>query len=196
MTLRALIPLKRLTLAKSRLAGVLSPAERRQLALAMASHVIEVVSRQVDEAILLATEPVAAFSHIPLMLDAADGLNDSLQRAAQELNARPGDGLLVVFADLPLLEPADVTALIAASAGGLAIAPDRLGVGVNAVGYRQPLDLQFCFGPDSRRRFEAEARRLGRAPMLVERSGLGLDIDDETSLSIYQRLLGLPALSS
>jgi 2-phospho-L-lactate guanylyltransferase len=189
MTLRALIPLKRLSLAKTRLAGVLSPAERRRLALTMATHVIEVVGRQVDDVILLATEPVAELSHVRLMLDAADGLNAAIGCAATELDARPGDGLLVVFADLPLLEAAELADLIAASAEGLAIAPDRLGVGVNAVGFRQPLDLEFCFGPNSRRRFEAEARRLGRPPILVERPGLALDIDDAESLALYVRKL-------
>jgi 2-phospho-L-lactate/phosphoenolpyruvate guanylyltransferase len=90
-----------------------------------------------------------------------------------------------VFADLPLLESDDLADLIAASARGVAIAPDRFGVGVNAVGFRQPLDLAFCFGPDSCRRFQAEARRLDQPAVLVERPNLGLDIDDGASLSIY-----------
>jgi 2-phospho-L-lactate guanylyltransferase len=41
----ALLPLKRFSAAKQRLAGVLSPAERRSLVLAMASDVLDTLSR-------------------------------------------------------------------------------------------------------------------------------------------------------
>lgn len=195
MTLRALIPLKPLSLAKSRLAERLSADERRALALSMARHVIAVVSGEVDETILLVGEPMAEFSGLRVMIDAGDGLNASIACAAAALNARPGDGLLVVFADLPLIAADEVRALIAASAEGLALAPDRLGVGTNAVGFRQPLDLTFQFGPDSFGRFQAEARRLGLPAVAVERPGLGLDIDDEESLALYVGEAGLAATS-
>jgi 2-phospho-L-lactate guanylyltransferase len=102
---------------------------------------------------------------------------------------RPGDRLLVVFADLPLLDDGDLAALLGACVDGFAIAPDRLGVGVNAVAFTQPLAVDFCFGPDSRRRFEAEARRLARPPIVVQRAGLALDIDDEASLTLYRQQL-------
>jgi 2-phospho-L-lactate guanylyltransferase len=189
MTVRALVPLKRLSAAKSRLADVLAADERRRLALSMAVHVVAVVRRAVDEAILLTPEPVPELGDIPMILDAEDGLNANIAYGARLMDARLGDVLLVVFADLPLLEAGDVAALIAAAGQGIAIAPDRLGVGVNAVGFRQPLDLDFGFGPGSRRRFEAEAQRLGRPAILVERPGLALDIDDADSLSLYAQRL-------
>jgi 2-phospho-L-lactate guanylyltransferase len=185
MTLRALVPLKALSLAKSRLADVLPPDERRRLVLSMAEHVLAVVREAVDETILLATQPIPELGDVPMLLDTADELNANLERAVQSLAARPGDGVLVVFADLPLLDRDDMAALIAASAQGLAIAPDRLGVGVNAIGFRPPLALNFCFGPGSRQGFEAEAARLGRRAVLVERPGLALDIDDAESLALY-----------
>lgn len=186
MTTRALIPLKRLDEAKSRLAPVLPAAERRALVLQMVRHVIGVVRGQVDEAVLLATEPVVELGDIPALFDAADGLNASIASAVRSLNAAVGDVVLVVFADLPLLTPGDIAALVEAGAEGFAIAPDRLDVGVNAVGFRMPLDVDFCFGPDSRRRFEAQARSLGRAPIFVRRPSLGLDIDDADSLALYR----------
>ncbi len=190
MTLRALIPLKALGAAKSRLAPAVSAGDRRALALAMARHVVDVVSARVDETILLVSEPMAEFAGLRVMIDAGADLNASLACAAAALDARPGDGLLVVFADLPLLAADEVRDLIAASARGLALAPDRLGVGTNAVGLRQPLDLAFRFGPDSFRRFQDEARRLGVPAVPVERPGLALDIDDGESLEIYLRRCG------
>jgi 2-phospho-L-lactate guanylyltransferase len=186
MSVRALVPLKRLSEAKSRLAAALPAAERRRLVLDMAAHVLGVVRAHVDETFLLTTELVSELGPVPELLDEADGLNPSLARAARRLDARAGDRLLVVFADLPLVSAGDLDALAAAAERGFAIAPDRHGVGVNAVGFRQPLDVDFCFGPDSRHRFEAEARRLGQTPVLVQRPGLGLDIDDADSLALYR----------
>jgi 2-phospho-L-lactate guanylyltransferase len=189
MTVRAIIPLKRPSASKSRLAGVMSPDERRRLALAMAAHVIEAARRVVDEVVLLTPEPIAELADVVTLLDAVEGQNPALDHAARRIGARAGDSLLVMLADLPLLAPAEVAALAAAGAQGLAIAPDRHAVGVNAVAFSQPLDLRFCFGPGSRRGFEAEAARLGRLTITVERPGLALDVDDAESLALYRHSL-------
>jgi 2-phospho-L-lactate guanylyltransferase len=197
MTTRALIPLKRLDEAKSRLAPVLPAAERRALVLQMVRHVIGVVRGGVDEAVLLATEPVPELGDIPALFDAAEGLNASIASAVRSLNAARGDVVLVVFADLPLLAAADIAALVEAAAQGFAIAPDRLDVGVNAVGFCMPREVQFRFGPGSRQLFEAEATRLGLAPVFVRRPNLALDIDDGESLALYRARAGaaFPAAS-
>jgi 2-phospho-L-lactate guanylyltransferase len=191
MTIRAIISLKRPSEAKSRLSGVMSDDERLHLALDMAAHVIAVARASVDEVLLMTPEPIAAFSDVPTLLDPAEGLNASLGLAVRRPPARAGDTLVVLHADLAVLEPADVAALVEASSTGLAIAPDRHGMGVNAVAFRQPLDIDFRFGPGSRRAFEAEAARLGRDPILVERPGLALDIDDADSLALYRRGLAV-----
>jgi 2-phospho-L-lactate guanylyltransferase len=189
MSVRAIVPLKRPSEAKSRLAGAMSDEARRRLALAMAAHVIAVARTVVDEVFLLTPEPIAAFEGVPALFDAAEGLNASLDQAALRLPALPGDTLVVLHADLAVLEPADVAALVEAAARGVAIAPDRHATGVNAVAFRPPLDLRFCFGPGSRAGFEAGAVRLGRDPILVERPGLALDVDDAESLALYRQRL-------
>jgi 2-phospho-L-lactate guanylyltransferase len=186
MITRALIPLKRLDQAKSRLAPVLTPAERRALVLQMVRHVIDVVSEEVDEAVLLATERVVELGDIPALFDAADELNGSIASATHALHAHAGDIVLVVFADLPLLSAEDVAALLDGAEHGFAIAPDRLDIGVNAVAFRMPLDVRFQFGIGSRRLFEAEALRLGLEPVFVRRPSLALDIDDADSLALYR----------
>jgi 2-phospho-L-lactate guanylyltransferase len=189
MTLRALVPLKSLALAKGRLAGVLAPEERRRLALSMASHVLGVVRGAVDEVVLLTSEPIDDFPGTRTMLDAADELNANLAETVRRLGGAAGDRVFVVFADLPALTPDDMVALIAAAGEGLAIAHDRAGEGDNAVGFTLPCDLRFCFGPGSRRGFEAEAARLGRPAVLVDRPGSALDIDDGESLALWKRRL-------
>jgi 2-phospho-L-lactate guanylyltransferase len=189
MTLRALIPLKSLSLAKSRLAGVLTPQERQRLALSMASHVLGVVRGAVDEVVLLTSEPLDAFPGAAMMLDTAADLNANLSEAMRRLGGAAGDRHFVVFADLPALTPDDMAVLIEAAGRGLAIAHDRFAEGVNAVGFTLPCALDFCFGPGSRRGFEAQAQRLGRAAVLIDRPGLSLDIDDGESLHVWKRRL-------
>ena len=189
MTVRALVPLKRPGEAKSRLAGAMSDEDRRRLALAMAAHVLAVARACVDEVFLLTPEPISAFEGLPTLFDAAEGLNACLAAAVSGLPASAGDTLVVLHADLAALEAADVAALVEAAAQGLAIAPDHRGQGVNAIAFRPPLDLRFCFGPASRLAFEAEAARLGVAPILVERPGLALDIDDAQSLAHHRQRL-------
>jgi 2-phospho-L-lactate guanylyltransferase len=189
MTLRALVPLKSLALAKGRLAGVLTADERRRLALSMASHVLGVVRGAVDDAVLLTSEPIDDFPGARTMLDATDELNANLADAVRRLGGSAGDRVFIVFADLPALTPDDLAALIDAAGQGLAIAHDRLGQGVNAIGFTLPCDVRFCFGPGSRQGFEAEAARLGRPAVLVDRPGLGLDIDDGESLTLWKQRL-------
>lgn len=189
MNVRAIISLKRPSEAKSRLAGVMSDEERLGLALAMAAHVIAVARAAVDQVFLMTPEPIAAFADLPTLLDPADGLNASLDLATRWLPAQADDTLVVLHADLAVLEPADVAALVDATARGVVIAPDRYGAGVNAIAYRQPLDLAFRFGPGSRLAFEAEAVRLGRSAILLERPGFALDIDDAESLALYRQRL-------
>src|SRR3546814_3537191 len=67
------------------------------------------------------------------MADVGRGLNPELEQARKLV---AGD-LIVLHADLPLLTPGDVTALIeAASESGLAIAPDRHRTGTHGLALR------------------------------------------------------------
>ena len=83
-----------------------------------------------------------------------------LARAA----ARGFDGALLVPGDCPLVDAAELDALIEASAGReVVIVPDRHGTGTNAllVDPRGPFEPQF--GPGSRERHVEQAERRGLA---------------------------------
>src|SRR3546814_6158458 len=98
------------------------------------------------------------------MADGGRGLNTELEQARKLV---AGD-LIVLHADLSLLTPGDVTALIeAASESGLAIAPDRHRTGTNGLALKASTRLEFSFGADSFR-----LPRLQRSDcMVVERDG-------------------------
>jgi 2-phospho-L-lactate guanylyltransferase len=108
--------------------------------------------------------------------DAGQGLNPELEAARGALGPVP---LLVIHADLPLVSPEDVAALLGhAEARGCALAPDRHGEGTNAVALAPGRALRFAFGPGSFALHDAQAGDAAR----VDRPGLALDCDTPDDL--------------
>ncbi len=94
--------------------------------------------------------------------------------------------ILVLFADLPLVNGTDVTEFATAE-GQIVIAPDQNGIGTNGLVLRRGdvnLDsFAFQFGIDSFRSHVDESRRLGIEPTIVTSSGLAFDLDTPEDLS-------------
>lgn len=162
---------------KTRLAPLLSEEERAALALAMAAHVVEVLAATPGiEAIMLVAPVDPALAPAAWRADGGRGLNGEMDAARAAIAPGP---VLFVHADLPLLAPGDVRALLdAAEARGCAIAPDREGRGTNALALGDGRAFAPAFGAGS---LKAHRRLLPDAP-LVERDGLSCDIDDAASL--------------
>jgi 2-phospho-L-lactate guanylyltransferase len=180
VTVRALVPIKALDEAKSRLADALPPRQRRWLVLGMLLHVLDTLKRAeaIDEIVLLGPAGAPRVAGVRTMTDVGEGLNADLTRAV----ARLGDTRLwlVLAADLPDLAVADVAALLAATAAhGVAIAPDHRGDGTNALGVRPPASVGFAFGAGSRARHAALA---GAGHVIIQRPGLAFDVDDRDGL--------------
>jgi len=123
----AVVPLRDGVSGKSRLATALEPAARRRLVAALARHVVTTLAAtpQVAE-ILVVTADVGfveeALAGLPLTVlrqpAERPGLNAALDHAREDVRRRrPGSTLLVAHADLPLLTPADVAALLRGTTG-------------------------------------------------------------------------------
>ena len=174
----ALVPLKQADARKSRLAGRLSPEARKRLSMLLFDHLVDVLRSvpSIGPILPLAGQAPEGWSGAWIQ-DEGRGLNAELEAARATLGAGP---LLVIHADLPLIEPADVAALLAsAGASGCAIAPDRHGEGTNAVALRDGRAFAFAFGPGSLVRHCAP---LNDPSALVERTGLALDCDTPEDL--------------
>ncbi len=173
----ALVPLKPPATRKGRLAERLSPAERERLSLALFERTVAVLDAvpAIGATHLLSAERPDGWAR-PWSRDEGRGLNPELEAARAGLSATP---LLVIHADLPLLEAADVAALLAcAEEHGCAIAPDRHGEGTNAVAVLAHLPFRFAFGVGSFARHAAQAGPAAR----VDRPGLALDCDTPDDL--------------
>jgi 2-phospho-L-lactate guanylyltransferase len=103
---------------------------------------------------------------------------------AQTLAREKKTGMLQVPADIPLVSPADIATLIEVhgTAPAITLAPSRDRTGSNAV-LCSPADiLPLQFGDYSFPPHVKKSQELGIEPVVVDRPGLGLDIDTPDDL--------------
>ena len=195
MTYWAIVPIKPLRRAKSRLSGVLSRDERASLSQQMLEHTLEVL-KQVPE--IERTLVVSRDSHA-LALARQHGartvtergtpeLNNALIRATLVAKTYGVAGVLVLPADLPLIKIEDIKELIkrAQNPPVMVIVPDRHHSGTNALLTCPPGLIEYDFGPDSFNRHVARAEAAGARLELCEIASVGLDVDLPEDLDYLQ----------
>lgn len=134
----AVVPVKRLETAKSRLA--LPPAQRRDLALAFALDTVEaLVGCEAVAAVVVVTADRDAGARlrrpgphgVRVVPEQGPGLVAAVHAGIRAAAAwQPRTGVLVVPADLPCLRPVDLVEVLRAPVGeGGAFVPDRSGTG-------------------------------------------------------------------
>lgn len=192
----AIVPVRSLTTGKTRLAPAVSPEVRSELTKRMLSVSLAAVraSTAIDQILVISPDvDVLAFAHsidhevINVRQDSnAPGLVPALNQARRVSSVNRFGAILVLFADLPLVNGSDVTEFATAE-GQIIIAPDQNGVGTNGLVLRRgEVNLEafaFQFGIDSFRSHVAESRRLGVEPTIVTSSGLAFDLDTPEDLS-------------
>ena len=194
MIYRALIPVKTLHHAKSRLAPYLNEKERAALVLSMLQHVtsmlldsskferVSVVSA--DRKVLEQAQSWGAEA----ILEERQGHNPALEVAALAELAEGTEALLTISADLPLLQVNDVCNMIAQSQQyDIVLAPSLDGTGTNALLTRPPLALPYLFGPGSLQRYSMEAKQRTLRCALYHSIGFALDVDTINDLEMFRR---------
>jgi len=185
-----LIPVKNLTAAKQRLSAILAPEERVALAQAMCEDVLEAVAlwRKRPAAAVVTSDPFARDLAERFGFDViADGENSSETNAIEMATAvcreRGAASTLVVPADIPLIESAELEKIAAAAPqAGAVLVPDAAGRGTNAA-WRSPADLfPLRFGNDSFKPHLAAARATRKPCIVLSLPGIGLDIDTPDDL--------------
>ena len=180
MSWTAIVPARIGGARKSRLSGVLSADQRERLAERMFDHVLKVLNahERIGECIVLSpAAPIDAQQR--WSEDKGRGLNPELTELRSGLARHD---VVILHADLPFLSAGDVTDLLeAADEAGIAIAPDRLGTGTNGVALKAGQPFRFAFGVGS---CAAHRKAAGPQARLVERHGLGFDIDSPEDLDL------------
>lgn len=186
---QALVPLKDLVQAKSRLAGLMNPSERRALAQAMVEDVLAVLCShpQLDRVTLVSDDPGArllAQDYGAVFLAestlGSSGLNQVIAAAIDRLPEVAAESVLVLHGDLPLLNAADVSSALALQSqhGGLVIGCDRRQRGSNLLAFDRSSRPRFCFGMDSCQAHQRSAQDAGIPSRVLYRHGIALDVDE------------------
>jgi 2-phospho-L-lactate guanylyltransferase len=189
----AVLPLKSLTGAKQRLAGVLRPDERRGLVWAMAEDVLMALAQvpNLEGIAVVSPERLAAslarrYGARLIAEDESRGHTAAVATAAHLLATEGSDGLITVPGDVPLVTSVEIGQVLAnhGAAPAMTIVPSRDERGSNCIACSPPNAVPFHFGDDSFRPHLSAARRLGIEPRVCFLPGLGLDIDTPADLEI------------
>lgn len=181
----ALIPLKTPGLGKTRLSARLSSDDRKHLVETMLSGVIDalIASRLVDHIAIVSMNADHCPPGVLHINDPGSDLNGALTHANQQLQMIGARELLVLHADLPLIDSNDIDTFInAGRQQHIALASDHHGTGTNAIYLRQPNNFTFSFGHDSLARHLSQAEERGLKPAFSQAWGLQFDLDTEQDL--------------
>lgn len=199
MTLWAIVPVKPLRRAKSRLSEVLSAEERAALSQDLLLHTLDVLGEvaQVERMLVVSRDSHAlalAREHGARTVTerGSPQLNQALVRATVVARGYGVSSVLVIPADLPLLTRADVEKLIALACNPpvVVIAPDRRKEGTNALLSSPPGLIEYDFGPDSFTRHQERALAAGARIEICELPSLQLDLDVPEDLDLLRTLHG------
>lgn len=187
------VPIKSFASAKARLADVLAPQTRHNVARYCAEMVLSAAGSL--PVFVVCEDPavaVWALAHGARVVNPpSTGLNEAA--AAGRLAAREAGftRVVVVHSDVP--HARDLTSLFEQSCA-VVIVPDRHGDGTNALLVPTDGPYQFCYGAGSARAHQREALTNGLTHCMLTRPDLALDID--TLDDLHAAGLDIDALAS
>jgi 2-phospho-L-lactate guanylyltransferase len=190
MKWHAVVPVKMLSQGKMRLAGVLTPDERRQLVVTMLQDVTRALAgvAAVTRRSVVTSDPSIVPADCTYVEDPGLGLNGALRLVARDEESLQADGLLVLPGDIPFVTADEIADLTAAHRSGvLAIAPDWAETGTNGLALSPANVIDFYFGAQSLGAHTRAAQSAGLAVTSVHRRGLACDIDEPAHLETLLR---------
>jgi 2-phospho-L-lactate guanylyltransferase len=185
MKATAVVPVKRFTLAKSRLAPGVEAARKPELVAAMVADVLEAIARAraIERTIVVSQEPLAAelaaAAGAELISDFEDGSHSAAALAGIAVAVAAGARCVALLpGDCPLLDPRELDKMLTGVPDPyVAVIPDRHGTGTNALVLAPPDAIEPSFGEGSKERHIAAARAAGIPFGVEELASLGLDLD-------------------
>jgi 2-phospho-L-lactate/phosphoenolpyruvate guanylyltransferase len=181
----AIVPAKRFSQAKSRLAAVLTPSERARLARAMLHDVMTVLSSVEELAgiLVVSCDPAVAEAVRPfgaeILNDVLEtGVNDAVRAGLNALSSQRMAGAMIVPGDVPFATAAEVRDVLRAMKDrAVVLAPALRDGGTNCLAMTYPYAIQPCFGDGSFSGHLTAARRVDASYEICHLDSLGHDID-------------------
>jgi 2-phospho-L-lactate guanylyltransferase len=189
-----IVPAKKFTEAKSRLAGVLPAADREKLAELLAVTVLRQLARVrcVRRVIVASSEPslVGIASEFGFDILADDplnrGLNASVGRAVRHAMSTGAQDVGIVFSDLPLFWADEFEEIVRRHLAGaprqVTLVRDRFGMGTNVRLCRPGDLLPPLYGRNSASEYQKAAVACGAELLVVESDRLSHDLDQPADI--------------
>ena len=176
-----LIPIRSFNDAKTRLAGVLTEADRRRLAQAMAERVVH-AAHDLPVHIVSDDAGVARWATrvgAQPLAPGVSGLNQSVAAAVEQIGNAPAvpARIIIAHADLPIADDLRVV-----TGSGVAIAPDSARDGSNVLSLPTGTPFTFRYGPSSFAAHREEAEQRGLPFTVIDDPSLALDVDEPADL--------------
>ncbi len=200
MTIWAIVPVKPLRRGKSRLAGLLTEEQRTRLNRYLLEHTLTILNEipDIEHTLVVSRDPAAlaltrSMGGRTVLEDGAPQFNTALQRATIVAQTQGARAVLILPADLPLVEPSDLKALL--SLGQIppivVIAPDRRQDGTNTLFVNPAGLIEYGYGPGSFQLHCQRAIEAGGKLEVFNCERIGLDLDLPEDLEMVGGLKGL-----
>jgi 2-phospho-L-lactate guanylyltransferase len=193
----AVLPVKRFSAAKQRMAAGITGGQRRDLAEAMVADVLEAIgnARAIDRLIVVSGDPIAqelaSEAGAEVLPDPEDaGHVEAAQAGIARAEADGAERVVLLAGDCPLLDPRELDRLLTGVPGNyVGIVPDRHGTGTNALLLSPPGAIVPAFGEGSRDRHVEAARQAGIPFGIEELPSIELDLDTPADVIALTRAL-------
>ncbi|HTS15251.1 MAG TPA: 2-phospho-L-lactate guanylyltransferase [Candidatus Sulfotelmatobacter sp.] len=211
--LHVVVPVRTLAGGKARLGEALDAEEREGLIAGMLRHELGVLGRWGRAAAVHVVSPdpevgpIAALAGARPLAQQSDGLNEAVREARLEATEAGATALLILPADLPMLDTPSLDRLLdaadaALAAGGgaalVVVAAADARDGTNALLLSPPAVIEPRFGPASLEAHVRAARDAGASLQLLVDPVIGFDLDTPADLGRLEaaRLAELEALGA
>ena len=192
MTVFALIPVKNLDEAKSRLSALLSDEQRREFCLRMLEDVLRAVKSTVgicQTVVISKTQKIfrvaETFGAVSLG-ESKTGLNEAISEAIEWCLKKKAASVLILPADIPLVTPNDLCRILRLrEKASMVISPSRDEKGTNALLLTPPSVCETFYGPDSYHKHMEEASKRKLNFSIFGSRRLALDVDTVEDLTYF-----------
>ena len=197
MKLWAIVPVKPLRRGKSRLSSILSEDERTLLNYGMLENTLRALNgvEEIDRILVVSRDPSAlalAREHKAKTVqeDGAPELNSSLRRATEIARIYEVQSVLILPADLPLIQSQDISELIAQAGKPpeIIIAPDRREDGTNGLIINPAGLIDYRYGPGSFKHHVAQAGKTNIRLVIWRTPTFSLDLDLPEDLALLKQI--------
>ncbi|MBS7626476.1 2-phospho-L-lactate guanylyltransferase [Candidatus Bathyarchaeota archaeon] len=192
MTIFAIIPVKKLDNAKSRLSSLLTNSERKQFCLKMLEDILRTVkfTKGIKQTVVVSNDPEVF--QLTKNLEATyleykkAGLNEAVSEAINWCINRGATSVLILPADIPLVTPKDLNRILTlGEKTSIVISPSKGEKGTNALLLTPPNVCPTFYGPRSFQRHLEEATKRGIRFRSFGSPRIALDIDTVKDLKDF-----------